>query len=425
MSKKKLGLVLGGGGAKGCYEAGAWQAFDEQGIEFDCVAGSSIGAIIGALYVQRAREKAINFILKMSPSRIVEGWSDLPNDINQLIADWQKTGAFISKYLTQGSDITPLRENIGEMLDYDSFQKSDIDFACMTFNLSRKEPKAFFKKDITKENILNILIASASCFPAFPILEMNKESYIDGGYADNLPVELAKKMGAEKIVAIDVKGPGVVKPRITDGSVLYMEPILQLGSFLDFNKEIALRTMRIGYLETNKYLNVCCGWIYTFLRSDWPGIYVLEQYLSAKLEELDIQISTETISRIQSQLMGYRAIVPDTKFMPDYKYARLIEMLAMLVKMDPVKLYKWNEFMDTIMEGLDVLSKKTIGNDDWTSLEKQVLIEELVTGFYHVLKKEKGKLPLMAGPLATMFEGSYALAVTWYCLDVYYRRNID
>ncbi len=425
MSEKKLGLVLGGGGAKGCYEAGAWQAFEEQGIHFDCVAGSSIGAIIGALYVQKAKDKAIDFILKISPSRIVEGWSDLPNDINQLIADWQKIGAFISKYLTQGSDITPLKENIRRMLDYDAFKESDVDFACMTFNLSRKEPRAFFKKDITEDNILNILIASASCFPAFPILEMNQESYIDGGYADNLPVELAKKMGAEKIVAIDVKGPGVVKPRITDGSVLYLEPILQLGSFLDFNKELALKSMRTGYLETNKYLNVCCGWIYTFLRSGWPDIYVLEQYLSAKLEELDVQISTETISRIQSQIMGYKAIVPNTKFMGEYKYGRLIEMLAMLVKIEPVKLYKWNEFMDMLMDRLDVLSKKTIGNDDWISLEKQVVMEELVAGFYHILKNEKGKLPLVAGPLAAMFEGSYALAVIWYSLDVYYRKKSD
>lgn len=47
--KEKLGLVLGGGGAKGCYEIGAWQAFEECGIYFDCVAGTSIGALVGSM----------------------------------------------------------------------------------------------------------------------------------------------------------------------------------------------------------------------------------------------------------------------------------------------------------------------------------------------------------------------------------------
>jgi NTE family protein len=45
MNKKTVhGLVLGGGGARGCYEIGAWQAFHETGVHFDCVAGTSIGS---------------------------------------------------------------------------------------------------------------------------------------------------------------------------------------------------------------------------------------------------------------------------------------------------------------------------------------------------------------------------------------------
>ena len=54
--EKIRGLVLGGGGARGCYEVGAWQAFIDSKIEFDCVAGTSIGAIVGAIYVQQTIE---------------------------------------------------------------------------------------------------------------------------------------------------------------------------------------------------------------------------------------------------------------------------------------------------------------------------------------------------------------------------------
>ena len=42
---KKMGLVLGGGGARGCYEIGAWQMLNQANIEFDCAAGTSIGAL--------------------------------------------------------------------------------------------------------------------------------------------------------------------------------------------------------------------------------------------------------------------------------------------------------------------------------------------------------------------------------------------
>lgn len=79
--------------------------------------------------------------------------------------------------------------------------------------------------------------------------------------------------------------------------------------------------------------------------------------------------------------------------------------------------------MDILFERLDVISKKTDGKDDWTTWEKQVLMEERTVGFYRSLKAEKGKLPLVAAPLASMFENTYSMAVIWYCLDVFYRKN--
>ena len=53
----KRALVLGGGGSKGAYELGVWRALDELGISFDIVTGTSIGAMIGAMYVQKQYEE--------------------------------------------------------------------------------------------------------------------------------------------------------------------------------------------------------------------------------------------------------------------------------------------------------------------------------------------------------------------------------
>ena len=55
----KRALVLGGGGSKGAYELGVWRALDELGISFDIVTGTSIGAMIGAMYVQKQYERCL------------------------------------------------------------------------------------------------------------------------------------------------------------------------------------------------------------------------------------------------------------------------------------------------------------------------------------------------------------------------------
>lgn len=57
--------------------------------------------------------------------------------------------------------------------------------------------------DMSEDNIVEYAIASASCFPAFPIHYIDKQGYIDGGYYDNLPISLALKMGAQKLLQLN------------------------------------------------------------------------------------------------------------------------------------------------------------------------------------------------------------------------------
>ena len=62
----------------------------------------------------------------------------------------------------------------------------------------------FIKEDISREQAVSIIMASASCFPAFPMMDIDGQKYIDGGYADNVPISLIKEMNADKIIVIDV-----------------------------------------------------------------------------------------------------------------------------------------------------------------------------------------------------------------------------
>ena len=89
------------------------------------------------------------------------------------------------------------------MFDYDRFIHSNIEYACMTYNVSKMQAQPFYKKDISREQAVSIIMASASCFPAFPMMDIDGQKYIDGGYADNVPISLIKEMNADKIIVLD------------------------------------------------------------------------------------------------------------------------------------------------------------------------------------------------------------------------------
>ena len=72
----------------------------------------------------------------------------------------------------------------------------------MTYNVSKMQAQPFYKKDISREQAVSIIMASASCFPAFPMMDIDGQKYIDGGYADNVPISLIKEMNADKIIVI-------------------------------------------------------------------------------------------------------------------------------------------------------------------------------------------------------------------------------
>lgn len=81
--KPQKGLVLGGGGAKGCYHVGAWEAFRELGIRFDAVTGTSIGALVGAFYVQQDIHPVVDFVLGMKPTEIAEELPYMPSTVRE------------------------------------------------------------------------------------------------------------------------------------------------------------------------------------------------------------------------------------------------------------------------------------------------------------------------------------------------------
>ncbi len=355
-SDERLGLVLGGGGAKGCYEIGALQAFKACGIQFDCVAGTSIGAIVGAIYATGKDNDFIDFVMDLKPTDIVQDLV-IPENVKEAFDKrkimWKVAETYGKK---QGLDVTPLRKTIDKMFDYELFEKSDIDYACMTYNVTNFRAVPWFKNQgITKENAKDVIMASASCFPAFPVQEIEGEQYIDGGYDDNLPVDLALMMDAKRIVAIDVKGVGFYKPKIKKESIVYWEPLVPLGNFLDFRSKEGVRSMTLGYLETMKRLDQMPGHTFTFEKEDFDKMVQFENYLKSFANENGVHL----LASVKKKFMGKD--IPDLSscFNKTFVYEIVFEYLADYVKMDPTIVYRFDEFTKEVYKRLQ--ERKNVG----------------------------------------------------------------
>ncbi len=173
--KKKIGLALGSGGAKGFAELGALKAFEENGIEFDIIAGTSIGSIIGAFYADGYSSTDIVEMIK----RV-----DFGEIKNLFMIRMDTSGLFGVLDKTIGS------KNIEELKK---------PFKAVATVVETGEEHVF-----SKGNVAIALCASSSYPPFFKPVVINEVRYIDGAFSNSIPADLVSKMGADYIVGIDL-----------------------------------------------------------------------------------------------------------------------------------------------------------------------------------------------------------------------------
>ncbi len=270
-------IVLSGGGANGSYQIGVWKALRHLHIKYDIVTGSSVGSLNGALMTQNTYFRGVWFWYNLS----------FKNVLKQDITDDYKTKdgkrAIVKKYakaiiFDKGMDVHNLEETVARAINERKIRKSKISFGIVTFNLSTFKPHLLTKKDIPMGQLKDYLIASATCFPAFKKKRIGDQDYIDGGYYDNLPINLAVDMGADEVIAVDLRRLGL-KRRVKDSnvSIIYISPRNKLGSTLIFHRDLARRGMRLGYNDTMKTFNRLDGNKYTFRLNDLNANYKRHQ----------------------------------------------------------------------------------------------------------------------------------------------------
>ncbi len=255
----KTALVLSGGGSRGAYQIGVWQALRELDIKPDIVTGSSVGALNGALIVQDCFESALSVWEQLDTSMVFDVREDA--SLSDYAKEFFKNG---------GATAEGLRHLLERHIDEDVLRKSEVAFGLVTVKMKGLQPCELFLDEIPKGSLLDYLLASAACFPAVKSHAIGTNEYIDGGYHDNLPINLAERQGAKRIIAVNLDAVGVMKQspeELKDSrTVLYISPNWDPGNFLVFDQPTIRRNLRLGYLDAMKAFSFFDGRLYAFCR---------------------------------------------------------------------------------------------------------------------------------------------------------------
>ncbi|HAH92340.1 MAG TPA: hypothetical protein DCM01_00210 [Dielma fastidiosa] len=284
----KRAFVLAGGGSKGAYEIGFYKAIQELGIQPDIVTGTSIGALIGCMIAQNDYEEAVRLWENMDITQVMNNGISVSMNIDSLVTQRNRVGPFFKQFIhDKGADITPLKEMIIRLSDQERLLASPIDFGLVTVEYPSLKPVQITKHEMAPDTLKDYLIASASCYPAFPAHVMDGKEYVDGGYYDNLPVRLAMKMGADELVLVDLNHKKIIHEEyLHRPNIKYIIPSQDLGNFLDFDRENLDRRIQLGYLDTMKAFNAYDGFVYTYIqrRTDAAAIRFYNLILDIEAE---------------------------------------------------------------------------------------------------------------------------------------------
>ena len=210
--RKRVAVVLSGGGAKGTAHIGALKVLERAGIPIDIVTGTSMGSLVGGLYAIGYNADALDSLVRgLDWSYVI---SDRENMSRQSLTDRKKQNTYI---LSQGLTIGKHNENDGGFIkgkninmlleklcmgytDSIDFNSLPIPFACVATNLVDNS-----EIDFHSGRLPQALRASMAIPAVFSPVRIGKMVLVDGGLTNNYPVDLARAMGADIVIGVTVQ----------------------------------------------------------------------------------------------------------------------------------------------------------------------------------------------------------------------------
>ena len=353
------GLVLEGGGAKGSFHVGVLKALFERGYEFQGVAGTSIGAINGALVAQGDFDKLYDLWYTATPSllfdfdenmvvRIIE--KNLDKSVYKYI--FQTARAVMS---SKGVSLDKAKELLDKLVDEKKLRDSSIDFCLITVEQEDDwKPLELFKKDIPQGEIKDYILTSAY-LPIFNRARVGGKMFMDGGMYDNCPVNPLIHNGFDEIIAIRT-GARMPSQKVIDRSVKvsYIDPSEPLGKLLDFRTDRIRYNIQLGYYDGLRFLDNLMGVKYYINRPSYKDFINFVENLNYNtfIEWARILDTKGTKQHIFSKLVE---TVTEELDLPwnltkDDVFIAMIEQFASHFGLEKFKIYSINEFFNEVQK---------------------------------------------------------------------------
>ena len=236
VKRKKVGVVLSGGGAKGMAHIGVLKVLEKAGIPVDVVTGTSIGSIVGGLYAIGYNAHSLDsMVRKQDWTYVITDKEDLHNqsylDRKKANTYFFTTGLTIGKHavdaggLIKGKNLAELFQKLfvgyTDSLDFNKDLK--IPFACVATNIMDNSEVVFHSGRLPQA-----IRASMSIPAAFSPVRIGDMVLVDGGLKNNYPVDVAREMGAEIIIGVTLNG----KPKTAEDITGTMKIV---GQIIDVN----------------------------------------------------------------------------------------------------------------------------------------------------------------------------------------------
>ncbi|EJW04930.1 hypothetical protein EDEG_00923, partial [Edhazardia aedis USNM 41457] len=238
---RRIGLVLGGGGARGLAHIGIIQALEEEGIPIDVVGGTSMGAFVGACYSRECDNISV--------------FRDCKKFCNSMSSKWLQILDLTYPICSIFSGLT-FNRLIESMFKDKKIEDLWLEFFCISTNITN------FDEVVHKKGILWRYVRASMSLAGYlpPLCDKNKNSIdllLDGGYMNNVPYDVMLKQDVYKVIAIDV-GSTVINDHYDYGDYLngffvLFQKFFGIKKFLSLN-EIQYRLAYLSSQNKMKYL---------------------------------------------------------------------------------------------------------------------------------------------------------------------------
>jgi len=321
--RPKVGLVLSGGAARGLAHVGVLKALEEQGIHIDAIAGTSMGAVIGGLYasgykIDELEKLALGIDWK-------EALSDAPEREDVPFRRKQDDRDFLVKQklsfrddgslglplgVIQGQNLALLLESLlAHSSDIRDFDKLPIPFRAVATDIVNGE-KVVFRKG----HLPQVIRASMSIPAVFAPVEINGQLLVDGGMVDNIPVDVAREMGVEIVIVVDIGTPLRGRKQLnTVFDILNQSITLMTRS----NSEVQLASLKPDDILIQpalaSYGTTDFGRALDIINAGYRATQVMEKRLAGLRQSTDVQLAEARTAEERTPVITAIKIENDSK----------------------------------------------------------------------------------------------------------------